>query len=435
MDFNSLLNIQYDINKIGLCEYKEPPCIEFLNGPAGSGKTYETLKRIKKNKKYAIIGATTGIAAINMDTITINSILGFFNTQTLLDRYLKGKLHQTLEAISLDYNNIGIEEVSMLSDRKGDIIVECLSDINKDKAKKLGLLYIGDFAQLPPVNTPQDPANYLFESKSWQYVNNITRLDKIHRQDNLLFIDALQYARRGDGFNCVLLLEKLGLKFRDKLDEDFDGTTILGINNSVDLYNEKRFNKLESKVIRVSPTRRGKQLHQWDEYIPLEMRFKIGSYVMILSNDTEQWKFVNGDCGLVESYDKNRDEFHIRLKRNNNIIKIPKIRRLNLSEKAPSIGHYSSMFCPEVDPITRQWILGYIEYHPLRLAYASTVHKIQGLTLDKVQINIQDYNFNYPHMIYVALSRARNPDNLIIVGRKQDFVRKIKVDPRVKEWL
>ena len=90
---------------------------------------------------------------------------------------------------------------------------------------------------------------------------------------------------------------------------------------------------------------------------------------------------------------------------------------------------------PKWDIRSRKWIVGGITYFPLRLAYATTVHKSQGLSLDNVQIDAYNHFLGSPAMAYVALSRARTPEGLRIVGDPDTFARKVKCHPEVLRWL
>jgi ATP-dependent exoDNAse (exonuclease V) alpha subunit len=435
--FSFYLDIQNNEADIGKCINKTPPKTQIILGRAGTGKSYYIKNLVLENPTYCLLSAPTGIAAINLDTRTINSVLKFFDTKQLIEKYKSTKLHELLENLKQRYDNLGIDEMSMLGSKKGDVIVEAIADVNKDSNKNLGLILTGDFAQLPPVNE-----EYLFEGNSWPLISdNILKLDKIYRQDNLEFIEALSLCREGNGNGCLQKLLKLKVSFTTNLDYEFDGTTIMGTNKVIDIFNERRFNNIDEKTIRVHPVRRGSQLSEWDEHIPLEMRFKKSSYVMVLTNDTENWEYINGDCGWVVDYEKatnstsDNDAFYVKLKRNNSIVRIPRILRQNLVDDEPPKKAFTSMFIPKPDHKTNQWIIGTISYHPLRLAYCSSVHKSQGLSLDKVQIDIRANNFNYPHMIYVALSRAKRPEDLVIVGTRNDFVYKIRTDERIRKWI
>jgi hypothetical protein len=441
---NLWLQLQNDPDLHGLCEDKEPPEIGLITGKAGTGKTYQVRKKALQDKNFGLLTATTGIAAINLDTVTINSTLKYFNTKDLREAYLKLRIHEKLDAIRQKYRYLVIEEMSMLPDKQGDIIVEAISDVNFNQQKKLGLIYVGDFLQLPPVYNKKDPnsepVDFLFNSKSFKYIkDNVIKLNDVYRQDNLDFIEALNYARMGNGKDCYLKLRELKVEFKRDLDINFNGTTIAGTNEVVEDFNLKLFNKIDKPLIRINPTRRGAQLPEWDKFIPIEQRFKINCYVMILTNDTENWEYVNGDCGWIKSYHKGKnhddDYFLIKLKRNNKLIKVYRIERFNLMEKEPPQSYFSSMFAPQIDFKTQLWIIGKILYHPLRLAYASTVHKSQGLTLNKVQLDIREYNMNHPAMVYVGLSRVKSHEDLVIVGKSEDFVYKIKTDMRVRQWI
>jgi ATP-dependent exoDNAse (exonuclease V) alpha subunit len=90
---------------------------------------------------------------------------------------------------------------------------------------------------------------------------------------------------------------------------------------------------------------------------------------------------------------------------------------------------------PQDDPHLQWKVVGDVTYLPLRLAFATTTHKSQGLSLDKVQVNISSHMFSSPGMLYVALSRARTPEGLRLVGTPQQFVQKCVYDKRVKGFL
>jgi ATP-dependent exoDNAse (exonuclease V) alpha subunit len=82
-----------------------------------------------------------------------------------------------------------------------------------------------------------------------------------------------------------------------------------------------------------------------------------------------------------------------------------------------------------------KWVHGALYYTPLRPAWATTVHKSQGLTLDRVQLDCRAWFFGKPAMAYVALSRCKTPEGLVVVGSPEMLAKKVKVDPRVVEWL
>lgn len=539
----------------------------FITGPAGSGKTYTINKYNAKDPDYIELVATTGIAAINLNSKTVNSRLKYYDTDSLLDNYIDQKLHYYLREIREEKKVLGIEEISMMDARQLDIIFDAINEINEDRnPKKLGLHIIGDLLQLPPVK-----ANMVTEAKCWPYFQeNTIRLNKIWRQGNEKFIEAINLVRSGDGRNAVSLLKECGVTFIPNLIDKFDGTTLIPKNDLVDQYNDKRLMEVNSEMITSIPRRKGEQLGEWKTQIPNLMRFKVGAYVMILSNDCPTFSYANGDCGEITAYNKTTDVFTIKLKRNNNEVQIKRRKLLNLTKKQPNLDHFGKDFTPYVDTFTHKWIIGEVEYHPLRLAYASTIHKCleegtivhemrrgqikikniikgdrvwngknfayvkntaqskqygfkisfesgefiicspkhkfptangnemifkeaqelqlhdvlyrtneryytkvvalqdlklqfnmidielentndglnslflannilthnsQGLSLDKLQININTWNFGLPGMSYVAISRARTPEGLFIVGTEDALIAKIKTEKSVLEYV
>lgn len=404
----------------------------FITGGAGTGKTFLMNKHNQENPEYVELVATTGIAAINLGSKTINSRLKYYDTDSLLDNYIDQKLHYVLREIREEKKAIGIDESSMLAAKQLDILFDAINEINEDRnPRKLGLHLVGDLLQLPPVK-----ANMITEAKCWPFFQqNTIRLNKIWRQGDDRFIRAINLVRQGDGKNAVPLLKECGVQFIPSLIDKFDGTTLIGKNDLVDQYNEKRLMEVPSEIITSIPKRLGEQLSEWKTHIPSLMRFKVGAYVMILANNCPDFDYVNGDCGEIISYNKTTDVFTIKLKRNNNEVQIKRRELLNLTKKQPNLSHFDKTFTPYVDTFTKKWIIGKVSYHPLRLAYATTIHKSQGLSLDKLQVNINTWNFGLPGMSYVAISRARTPEGLFIVGSEAALVSKIKTEESVMQYV
>lgn len=179
--------------------------------------------------------------------------------------------------------------------------------------------------------------------------------------------------------------------------------------------------------------------------IPPVFNLKIGAYVMILSNEAETGgripgtirtalAYANGDCGWIEEFDK--EGVTIKLARNGESVTVPFITRRNESKEAPKDGaFYADRERVYRDVKRRRWIYGEITYMPLRLAYAATVHKTQGLTLDAIQVDIRGHFYGSPGMAYVSLSRVRTPEGLRIIGSPELLARRINVDERVLPWI
>ncbi len=465
---------------------------EFVTGRAGTGKTYVIKKRIEEDPFYGVLCATTGIAAVNMSgstgnsVTTINSLLRYFNTESLEEAFVQRRLHRQLKRIRK--KNLVLDEVSMMEAAQLNPIVDALDEINdhKDMERRggLGLVLTGDFAQLPPVSIGNG-GQFAFESAHWErFAANTTRLEKIHRQDEPAFIDALGFARVGDGDRLVDLLDSIA-PFSSKLDVDFPGTTIFPKNKYVDNMNHVRLDKLirqGNKPFSVKSFRWGRQRSEWKQ-IPEELQLCDNAYVMILSNDSPRFTFANGDCGAIVHYDSTGNKVAVRLARNNKIVTVSKVERLlstrsevpedwtipctaltfaqyrdwqneedekkqyNVGKTREEMESFYEIYLDALtanlrgpygtayyDFRTKKWIVGGIVYLPIRCAWACTVHKTQGLTLNNVQIDYSDAFMRSPSMSYVALSRARSVKGLRIVGTPRLVASRTNVFKKVLQW-
>jgi len=440
---------------------------EFLTGAAGTGKTHEIRQRIANDPNYALLTATTGIAAINLGTITLNSALGYFNTESLEESMIKGYLEKKLrDIIEQGYKNIVIDELSMMDKRQLDMIYEGIRRVNErsewhDK-EKLGLIVTGDFCQLPPIGDKggkDKSPPWAFKADCWpKFDANTIKLTKCWRQSDQKFLDAINLIRSGNGRDGVRILRDIGITFTNESDKSFDGTTIIAKNDAVDGFNFVAHSRVNGQMIRVANSRWGKLRKEWD-HIPAELSLKVGAYAMILTNDTPAFTYVNGDCGHVKDFNvsatgeplQDNGAFGIELVRNNSQVEIAKITRFNHQKDAPrELGEDNKSLraayrydpdnddpplSPAFDIKARKWIVGGITYYPLRLAYASTVHKSQGLSLDRVQMDVNNHFMGAPGMCYVALSRAKTPEGLRIIGDPETMIERVKVSPEVLKWL
>lgn len=428
----------------------------FITGPAGSGKTYTIKKQIEEDPSYGTLAATTGIAAINLGAVTLNSLLKFFDTDSLRDRFNRGGLTSTLHALGRKTRNLVIDEVSMMDGRQLDYIHNAVSQVNKYEdmqGRPLGVILTGDFAQLPPVQAP-----WVFESEAWPlYERNTTKLTKIWRQDNPEFLKAINAARVGDGEKTAKVLKELGVRFLPSSINKFQGTTILSKNAQVDNFNFTALLDVPGEFFGLRAIYWGQEDKNWRKHIPEQLKLKHGAYVMILHNDFMEG-FVNGDCGWVQSVDQGT--VRVRLARNERVVNVnPIVRSHSISiEEGEKQGLKNPYEVPHVkcheecelwDGVSKRWVwgtpsfncqngtwnVGGVKFYPLRAAYATTVHKSQGLTIDRAQIDIRDPFFGAPSMAYVALSRVRTPEGLTIIGDPGTLAGRIKVEEKVKRWL
>lgn len=393
---------------------------EFICGSAGTGKTYLLRERIRQNPRHAILCATTGIAAVNLSTVTINSVLKYFDLDSLGDAYVRGRLVQRMRQLAKFYSNIAIDEISMLDGQALDILDMAASEAG------IGLILTGDFCQLPPIK-----GTWAFEANCWpSFAANVTRLTKNKRQSDERYIAALNAVRIGDKENALSLFKSMPeITWAVKNDFQFDGTTIMAKNKEVDNYNQVVYNRIQQNEILLDNQRWGYESNDW-QHIPNQLSVKLGAYVMILSNKTPSFEYVNGDCGHIVDFEEHTRNPIIQLVRTGQPVVIERARRDNVVAEKPSDGKEYS-FSNE----RNGYIIGGVTYNPLRLAYASTVHKSQGLSLDRVQLDIRGHFFSAPNMMYVALSRCREPNGLRIVGSPELLKQRINVAEKVGDWL
>lgn len=401
----------------------------FITGKAGVGKTYQVREMIKKSPSYGVMCSSTGISAINLGegVTTLNSLLGYFDTESLADVFITGRLQQRLRRIRNSYENIIIDECSMVSAEQLDIICQALNQVNSSVTEEpLGLVLVGDYAQLQPVD-----GSLGFKAESWPlFENNIKLLTKVWRQASIPFIEALEFARYGKGLALLEKLKELKVEFYTDVDTSYQGTTMFAKNEQVKNYNSYRLLKLPGRKICSTKEVKGLQLKEWTKHIPSVLDLKLGAYIMILTNkslgyDNEGehlgFEYVNGDCGYVRDFKD--DVFFIELVRNKKIVEVGKLIRYNESKHKPDIftqlpTGYEAFYNNE----RKRWILGEVECHPIRLAWATTVHKAQGLTLDKIQLDIRNHFFGLDQMLYVAFSRGRTIEGLRLIATKEQLV-------------
>ena len=427
-----------------------PPCERWC-GAAGSGKTYALLRQSEADPSWAQLCSTTGISAVNLGSVTINSLLRYSDRLAMRDAYIEGHLVSALFDITLTHHWLALEEYSMYDADQLDTLYCAVTDLNRDPHVPwpLGIILIGDLAQLPPVK-----GRWCFEADCWgRFAESTRRFDKIWRQDGGPFLDALNLARYGNGAEAAEILTSAGAVWHTQLDSEFSGTTIVDENKKVNRYNALSLSRVTGRRFILTSRRWGVQRHEWgqnkhgDWGIPPEAEFKIGAYVMILANMKELIA-SNGDCGYIEDYGENDEGdmvVRVRLVRNNELVEVKKIVREVGSHHCPHGWRGKIVRAADDDGSYRpynhhraraqRFVTGQIEYYPLRLGYASTVHKSQSLTLDRVQVDFRGWMFKQPAMLYTALSRCRTLAGLRLVGSPERFATQCRMDPHVRRWL
>lgn len=296
--------------------------------------------------------------------------------------------------------------------------------------------------QLPPVGADGKakkkpgavdgpPPIYAFESPAWStWASNVIKLTKIHRQADPDFIKAIQQLRTGDK-TCTDYFRQF---IHPTEISEFDGTTILAKNDEVDRYNNLRMLRLQAQEDTFTAIRGGtdpaKCPSEWKN-IPDTLRLKPGCLVMILANrrdrDTKEMLYANGDLG---TYLQKVSEgvAKVRLHRTGEDVYVQVTLREHLKPGTPRTARQKEVTPPE-------YVQASVIYMPLRVAYASTVHKSQGLSLDNVQLLINSQFWLSAGMTYVAVSRARTAAGLRIVGTPEQFAARVRTNSRILQWI
>ena len=442
------------------------PTYTYLCGPAGSGKTFST-KAWADTDPSILLCATTGIAAINLGGSTINSQLGYFDTASLQDLHVAGYISARLGTLwKAGIRRIVLDECSMLAGDQLTLLVQGLEELagrgytmlrdegEDQSTPSMGLTLVGDFAQLRPVKAP-----LAFESSEWartdlnqadRFAEQTRALSHIHRQQDREFVEALRAARVGDG-PAVAAYFAAHHGFHETSDDRFEGPTIFAKNEAVEKYNWLRLDKVQGRPVIFPSDRWGQQRSEWGHPakppytwgIPPRLPLKIGALVMVLANrrvdgaPPQPYLYVNGDLGTLVDANIEQGLAQVHLQRTDQTVTVDYVRReVRIPCDAPRRKALRDEGRSDRLSEDGRWeITGWVRYLPLRLAYASTVHKSQGLSLDRVQVNIRDPFFKEPGMVYVALSRARTAGGLRLVGTPATLIQRCTVNPKLARWL
>ena len=390
-------------------------------GPGGTGKSYMINEMIKEDPYYGYRTATTGIAAVNMDSVvgvqsptTINSALSYFNAEDLLRKYTTGRTLFPLTFIGSKFRNIIIDEISMMDAGTLDLIVMSVDEYNKRYKKDLGIVVTGDPGQLPPVS-----GKAFFEAQCWPDFK-INFLTEVKRQKDVEFVNALNLIRCGRVKDAADWLVE-NVNFESELNYRFRGTTFFATNDEVNRYNKTCLQQLRGEEKYYKAVLEGKADPTW-KCIPKRLTLKRGAIIQLLYNDFGSG-FANGDSAIVN--DMWDSSLYITLLRKNKMMYL----------KPRTIEYFTST----KNGFRRKDPEGKLHLIHARLAYALTIHKAQGLTLDGVQLNLKGASTNFlskqSGMLYTALSRVRRPNGLTIVGTIDDLIKCCYINPSYLKWV
>lgn len=415
----------------------------FLTGKAGTGKT-TFLKYIRENTfKKMVVVAPTGVAAINAGGVTMHSFFqlpfvpflptqhtgwndlnsGFTNAHTLLRNI---RFNSDRRDLIKELELLVIDEVSMVRADMLDAVDAILRHFRRQPLVPFGgvqVLYIGDLFQLPPVIKHDEwdtlkqhyKSPFFFDALVMQHATPLyIELKKIYRQSDLSFINILNNIR-----NNVVSHEDLEILhryykpgYRPAKEENY--ITLTSHNAQSDAINQSELAKLSGKLYSFEAQISG-DFNEKAYPAEKQLALKIGAQIMFIRNDKgETRRFYNGKIGVIKNFKE--DKICIAFPNEGGELEIEKEKWKNVR----------FVYNKEKDTVDEEE-LGVFEQYPIRLAWAITIHKSQGLTFNKAII---DAGASFaPGQVYVALSRLTNMEGLVLFSRIHQHA--ISTDERV----
>lgn len=373
----------------------------FLTGPAGSGKTFLLNKYIdylKYNNIEAAVTASTGLAATHLNGRTIHSWCGMKIAEKMNEKQIDNlKEDENVFCRVVGAKVLIIDEISMLNASRFDLVNNVCRALRQDLRPFGGLQVIlcGDFFQLPPVVARKnEDGRFAVEAEIWPNMNlKICYLDEQYRQTDGRFLKILQ-AIRNNAVNASivnLLKERLNQPINSKIKP----TKLYTHNGSVEAENFFELNKLTGQEHNYQMFKRGvphlvKSLQE-NCLAPESLSLKINAVVMFIKNNFSKG-YVNGTLGKVLDFDELSGYPIVETISGRQIIASPE--SWEIKENNKTIASISQL--------------------PLKLAWAITIHKSQGMSLDCAEIDLSGaFEFG---MGYVALSRVRALSGIKLLG-------------------
>ncbi len=397
----------------------------YLTGAAGTGKT-TLIERVKDEcllKKMVV--APTGVAALNIGGSTINSAFRIgFDTFPVIQESKDPRFKKLLKNLEL----LIIDEISMVRAPMLDAISETLQ-IHRNSSKPFGGIHVlacGDLFQLPPV-VKENEESAIFERYGSVYFFSADNFQAIEKP---LFFELVSSFRQQDDKDFYNLLNnvRLGKNLESSIsiinktchNPEFDTESSLIITSRkyrAEQINDEMLNRIDGPTTAVKSKEQG-ELNENDLPAPRELRVKEDAKVMFIKNDPEG-RWVNGTIGVViDCSDKNKKVIKVKVGK-----EVFKVKREEWNKVRYVYDEYN-------DEMEEEMVSSFKQF-PLKLGWAVTIHKAQGLTLDSCSVDLGEGAFA-TGQAYVALSRCKTLDSLNLYRELK--VQDALVDPDIQDF-
>ncbi|WP_420113459.1 ATP-dependent DNA helicase, partial [Pseudactinotalea sp.] len=401
----------------------------FLTGRAGTGKSTLVREFVERTDRRVVVAAPTGIAALNVGGYTLHRLFGFRPGTSLEDvrtgRYYPGRFAESIGGME----TLVIDEASMVRADLLDMVEAALQRFGPQRGEPFGgvqVVLVGDLFQLPPVMASAEAGHllgaydspYFFSAHSYRDdpfpTVSLTTVFRQQGDDRLTSI--LNAIREGT------LLSSARHDLDSRVDPDFEPPeeqmwlTVAPTNRMVTANNRAHLEAIDSPEISHHAWASG-DLEGFDPPVPDVLRFKVGAQVMLLNNDqSDRW--ANGTLGTIVGFDPHENEATVRLQ----------------NGRVVAVGHHTwDVTRPVVvGGSLRREIVGTYTQLPFTLAWAITIHKSQGQTIDRLVVDLRGGTFDFGQL-YVALSRCTSLAGLVL--RRPVFPKDMKTDRRVVRFL
>jgi ATP-dependent exoDNAse (exonuclease V) alpha subunit len=455
----------------------------FITGKAGTGKSTllkEFVEYCKENDINCAVVAPTGIASINVGGTTIHSM---FQIDIHNPTQLK-KLNPIKKGLLRAVDVLIIDEISMVSDEIMEVIDRRMNQAkfgDNPHSKRFGgarLLLFGDIFQLGPVNKDDsNPIGYFFESQVFEGMYHkgnieILELDKIWRQDDPIFIALLNKIRNDTAINedLIILNDKILTQDPDVFAKQNNFSILCTTNSQVNYYNTKILATIDAKSHKFDGQLAGEFTH-YDGLPATELHLKKGCLVVLVKNDVNK-RYVNGDFGIIQNFmyrvvatigkvektkiytgseiatDKIKEDLQKFKMDGYNISSAGYLLEILLTRTGQVVQVAKESWERKIYEMTEELVeedgekmikqslkdktVGAYTQFPVKVGYALTIHKSQGMTLEGAILDFGSGTFG-SGLAYVAFSRVKSLKNLYLTKEIDESI--VKLDPKITEFF